>query len=483
MNKFDNVAIAVDTPKSVGDMLYHRAVLHALDTTLSDRETITDDDEEVRLMEKYFNLENLKINDEKMAAFLAMVLNNPHLQAKFLTNLLDYIKDNWEDELLIVQTVNTCIEFFQFFLNVYNKRNAYLVPILEHNLRKDICEILSATPLTETNFQLIDNWYPVLLENDVRINHLVTMWHSYYNAMTGETFSTVVDSNADEYMINQAGEKLEDNEWNIIKQIWNPIILPNKTIYYHVENTNEEQYVVDDDMCVLRVGGERVEGIRTGKVGRFDTKFPFCSLHTPAGTLIVDQDFCLITIDYIKSMMAGEMDEFYNTWNAIDVVLHADLLPTFYENDMVEDVLDFVNIDGVMLFKVKVINHDRTSYVKYYLNKDLTIFNDKQWYHIVNILGKQDILGKNFLVFGNGDGVVEWFIDMDWNIIEFNDKPIFSIKKLHLGSNSNEWYKVVSLDGSAQNVAGTELMAKLESYKDISTVWKTKENSAIGFGK
>gem|GEM_PF-4362819 len=153
-------------------MLYQRSILETLDDTLSNIETISDDESEELLMEDYYSLEVLKLDDEKIAAFLAFVLNNPHLQAKFLQNMLEFIKNNEEDEKKIMQTINTIIEFFQYFINVYNKKNAYLVPILQYNLEKDICEILSKVELTETNLQLIDRGYPVLLEDGVRVQYM-----------------------------------------------------------------------------------------------------------------------------------------------------------------------------------------------------------------------------------------------------------------------------------------------------------------------
>gem|GEM_PF-4114719 len=52
----------------------------------------------------------------------------------------------------------------------------------------------------------------------------------------------------------------------MIKSILFPLLLDNKTIYYHVENTNEEQYVVDENMNVLRVCGERVDRMDKGKL-------------------------------------------------------------------------------------------------------------------------------------------------------------------------------------------------------------------------
>gem|GEM_PF-6632622 len=67
-------------------------------------------------------------------------------------------------------------------------------------------------------------------------------------------------------------------------------------------------------------------------------------------------------------------------------MFYDDNIPSLYEKEMVEDLLDFVDIKGEKLMKIKSINQDADGYVQYYINKDLTIFSDSNGYHITNIL-------------------------------------------------------------------------------------------------
>ncbi len=461
---------SLDIPRKIWDMLYQRPILETLDMIFIDMETMNYNEKDELLMKDYSNLELIKPNKEKIAIFLAYILNNPHLQTKFLQNLLEFIKNNGEDdEQKVIQTINTIIEFFQYFINIYNKRNNYLVPILQYNFEKDICEILSQVELKETNLQLINRGYPVLLEDGIRVQYMDTIWHSYLHKKTGATYVSIVDSQWDEYMIDETWDKLYDDEWNIIKSILFPILLDNKTIYYHIENVNEEQYVVDENMCVLRVCGERVDRMDRSKVGKFDSKFSFCALYTAAGTLMVDENLTLITIDYIKAYLSDNMDEFYNEGKATDVLFHDENIPSLYEKEMVEDVLDFVDIKGEKLMKIKTIRYtdEGNHYVQYYINKELDIFKDSKGYYITHILWETTISGQSFLLFWNGDFIIEGMIDLKAKVIEIDKKSIFSIIKLPIKLDNKECYEITFLDGSKKRLAISVLKKKLTKYKSI----------------
>ena len=482
MNKFKNMVDEVDYVTNIWDLevwkiLQHKFLLTWLQKTYANLSNCDTNSiwEEYALVNSITELN--KFNQTELLNILWPIISKNDTIALFLKNMFTLQNKLPISKKLNVVEINSWLEILQYLSDTYENEWKYVVSLLEKKLSKKIWDILGEVEIKNILLILLNNGFSPFAENWDYINSAyfendvsrIKLWNITYICAT--TWEWV------HCMINKNWEFLKDHEWNIISNIIKQINIWTK-IFIQVEYNNGNVFVLNEELKIMEpVRWEKIINAIWKSKWNWESNFEYMYAESKLGHLFLDENMNIINIEYLTAFLNWEYTEVSNK----NLTKHKDLSNSNnYINKKeihkttldIKSINEYVWLDFWSEWKYFFKIHDNNNN-EYYFDKNEK--NVWKWNKCIDkLLRTETIFWKTFIVFSfYWSKNLEWYLDNNYDILEYKWQLIFSIKPSHVDDPDSPHYLI----NEKFLVNEKKLSTILNKYKSIKNTIQPTSNS------